>query len=133
MFVSNSYENEIRNLRLELESRGVHLPPSHVGGPPTHAGPTQPPPPALGHGPSNLFGGIMANQGAGGPALAPPPPQEQQPPQHSLQQPGPAAQGPPQPQQGAFGGYQPGSAVNGTYRLRVLEISMSIPYQMYSY
>ncbi|KAK2811860.1 hypothetical protein FQN50_001898 [Emmonsiellopsis sp. PD_5] len=113
--MKQEYEGEIRNLRMELESRGVHLPQSHVGGPPTHAGPSQPPPPALGHGPANLFGGIMANQGGGAPALAPPPPQDQQqPPQHSLQQPGPGAQGgPPQPQQGAFGGYQPSSAVNG--------------------
>lgn len=88
-------------------------------GPPIHAGPSQAPPPALGHGPSNLFGGIMANQGGGGPGLAPPPPppqdQQQQPPQHSLQQPAPGAQqqqGPPQAQPSSFG-YQPGAAVNG--------------------
>lgn len=109
------YEAEIRTLRLELESRGIHIPQPHVGGPPTHAGPSQAPPPALGHGPANLFGGIMTNPGGGAPALAPPPPpqDQQQPPQHALQQPGSGAQGPPQPQQGAFGGYQPASAVNG--------------------
>lgn len=110
-----SYEAEIRTLRMELESRGIHVPPSHVGGPPPHGGPSQAPPPALGHGPSNLFGGIMANQGGGAPALAPPPPpqDQQQGAQHSLQNP-PNAQGPPQPPQGAFGGYQQGSAVNGS-------------------
>lgn len=107
------YEAEIRTLRRELESRGVHLPQSHIGGLPTHAGPSQAPPPALGHGPANLFGGIMANPGGGAPALAPPPPPDQQPPQHALQQPGSGAQVAPQPQQGAFGGYQPTSAVNG--------------------
>lgn len=110
-----SYEAEIRTLRMELESRGIHVPPSHVGGPPPHGGPSQAPPPALGHGPSNLFGGIMANQGGGAPALAPPPPpqDQQQGAQHSLQNP-PNAQGPPQPPQGAFAGYQQGSAVNGS-------------------
>lgn len=88
---------------------------SHLGGPPQHSGPAQAPPPALGHGPSNLFGGIMANQGGqGGPGLAPPPQDQQQPPQHPLQQPAPAApQGPPQTQQGSFPGYQPSSAMNG--------------------
>ncbi|KKZ60628.1 glucose repression regulatory protein TUP1 [[Emmonsia] crescens] len=113
--MKQEYEAEIRTLRLELESRGIHIPQPHVGGPPTHAGPSQAPPPALGHGPANLFGGIMTNPGGGAPALAPPPPpqDQQQPPQHALQQPGSGAQGPPQPQQGAFGGYQPASAVNG--------------------
>ncbi|KAK2732680.1 general transcription repressor [Myotisia sp. PD_48] len=111
--MKQDYEAEIRTLRVELESRGVHVAPSHVGGPPPHGGPSQVPPPALGHGPSNLFGGIMANQGGGAPALAPPPPQqEQQAGQHPMQQSGPNPQGPPQPPQGAFGGYQPG--VNGT-------------------
>lgn len=114
----HSYEAEIRVLRHELESRGVQTVPSHVGGPPPHAGPSQAPPPALGHGPSNLFGGIMANQGGSGPGLAPPPPQDQQPPQHALQQPAPGAQpGPPQPPQSSFGGYQPGAAVNGMLQL----------------
>ncbi|CRG88735.1 Transcriptional repressor rco-1 [Talaromyces islandicus] len=110
--MKTDYENEIRVLRHELESRGVQTVPSHVGGPP-HAGPSQAPP-ALGHGTNNLFGGIMANQGGSGPGLAPPPPQDQQPPQHGLQQPAPAAQqGPPQPPQSSYGAYQPGAAVNG--------------------
>ncbi|EZF24883.1 hypothetical protein H112_02674 [Trichophyton rubrum D6] len=113
--MKQDYEAEIRTLRMELESRGIHVPPSHVGGPPPHGGPSQAPPPALGHGPSNLFGGIMANQGGGAPALAPPPPpqDQQQGAQHSLQNP-PNAQGPPQPPQGAFAGYQQGSTVNGS-------------------
>jgi glucose repression regulatory protein TUP1 len=101
-------------LRHELESRGVQPVASHVAVPAQHGGPSQAPPPALGHGPSNLFGGIMANQGGSGPGLAPPPPQDQQPSQHTLQQPAAAAQpGAPQPPQSSFGGYQPGAAVNG--------------------
>ncbi|OGM41566.1 transcriptional repressor rco-1 [Aspergillus bombycis] len=112
--MKQDYEAEIRVLRHELESRGVQPVSSHIAGPAQHAGPSQAPPPALGHGPSNLFGGIMANQGGSGPGLAPPPPQDQQPPQHTLQQPAPAAQqGAPQPPQSSFGGYQPGAAVNG--------------------
>lgn len=99
--------------------RGVQPAASHIGGPPQHGGPAQAPAPQLGHGPSNLFGGIMANQGQGGPGLAPPPPQDQQqqPPQHQLQPPAPGPQaGPPPPQQqGSFPGYQPGPAVNGEY------------------
>ncbi|RMJ21874.1 transcriptional repressor [Aspergillus sp. HF37] len=111
--MKQDYEAEIRILRHELESRGVQTIPSHIGAPP-HAGPTQAPPPALGHGPSNLFGGIMANQGGSAPGLAPPPPQDQQPPQHALQQSAVAAQqGAPPPPQGSFGGYQAGAAVNG--------------------
>ncbi|KAL2816381.1 WD40-repeat-containing domain protein [Aspergillus cavernicola] len=114
MKMKQDYEAEIRMLRHELESRGVQTVASHVVGPAQHAGPSQAPPPALGHGPSNLFGGIMANQGGSGPGLAPPPPQDQQPPQHSLQQPASVAQpGVPQQPQSTFGGYQPGAAVNG--------------------
>lgn len=116
----NSYEAEIRVLRHELESRGVQAVSSHMtGGAPIHAGPSQAPPPALGHGPSNLFGGIMANQGGGGPGLAPPPPppqDQQQPPQHSLPQSAPGAQqqqGPPQAQPSTYPGYQPSAGVNG--------------------
>ncbi|KAL4789909.1 WD40 repeat-like protein [Aspergillus venezuelensis] len=115
MKMKQDYETEIHMLRHELETRGGGQPVvSRVAGPAQHGGPSQAPPPALGHGPSNLFGGIMANQGGSGPGLAPPPPQDQQPPQHSLQQPAPGAQpGPPQPPQSSFGGYQPGAAVNG--------------------
>ncbi|KAB8237847.1 WD40 repeat-like protein [Aspergillus alliaceus] len=68
--MKQDYEAEIRVLRHELESRGVQPVSSHIAGPAQHAGPSQAPPPALGHGPSNLFGGIMANQGG----YAPPPP-----------------------------------------------------------
>ncbi|CAK3940225.1 Transcriptional repressor rco-1 [Lecanosticta acicola] len=67
--MKQKYEEEIARLRHELEQRGG---PSQ--GP--HAAPSQPPPPAIGHGPANLFQGIMAG-GQGGPGLAPPP-QEQQ-------------------------------------------------------
>ncbi|KAJ6092050.1 hypothetical protein N7467_004019 [Penicillium canescens] len=113
--IKQDYETEIRMLRHELESRGVQTIPSHIGGPAaTHTAPSQAPPPALGHGPSNLFGGIMTNPPGSGPGLAPPPPQDQQPPQHALQQPASAAQpGAPQPPQSSFGGYQAGAAVNG--------------------
>ncbi|KAF2720517.1 WD40 repeat-like protein [Polychaeton citri CBS 116435] len=69
--MKKQYEEELARLRHELEQRGG---PSQSG----HAGPSQPPPPAIGHGPANLFQGIMAGNAApGGPGLAPPP-QEQQ-------------------------------------------------------
>ncbi|KAK3713902.1 general transcription repressor [Vermiconidia calcicola] len=68
--MKKQYEEEIARLHRELEQRG--------GAPQgQHAGPSQPPPPAIGHGPANLFQGIMAGGGQGGPGLAPPP-QEQQ-------------------------------------------------------
>ncbi|KAI5292300.1 general transcription repressor, partial [Ascosphaera atra] len=107
--MKQDYEAEIRALRMELESRGVHLPPSHVGVASAHVGPSAAPPPALSHG-SNLFGGLMANPAGQGPALAPPPPpQESQQGALALQQPtAAAAQGPPQ----SFGPYQ---SANGTY------------------
>ena len=99
-------------LRHELESRGVQPVASHIA-PAQHTGP-QAQPPSLGHGPSNLFGGIMANQGGSGPGLALPPSQDQQHSQHTLQQPASATQpGAPQPPQSSFGGYPPGAAVNG--------------------
>ncbi|KAI9714870.1 MAG: general transcription repressor [Bogoriella megaspora] len=69
--IKKQYEEELNRLRHELEARGG-LGPSHMGGP-HHSGPNQPQPPSIGHGPSNLFGGIMAGgaQG-GGQGLAPP-------------------------------------------------------------
>lgn len=109
--MKQDYEQEIRALRHELDLRGGAPPvQSHVGGPLQHGGPSQPPP-SLGHGQGGLFSGIMANQGQGGPGLAPPP---EQPPQqqHPLQgPPGGQGQGPPQPPS-SFPGYQP-PALNG--------------------
>ncbi|KAF2463754.1 WD40 repeat-like protein [Lindgomyces ingoldianus] len=107
--VKTKYEDEIARLQRELEARGG---PSQSS---QHHGPSQPPPPSIGHGPSNLFGGIMAGSAAqGGPGLAPPPQEPPQPqglPPHMPQ--GPpglnTAPGPPQ----HFGGYQPGPSVNG--------------------
>ncbi|KAI9719012.1 MAG: general transcription repressor [Chrysothrix sp. TS-e1954] len=68
------YENRIDHLQRELERRGgpMHGAPQHPG---------QPQPPSVGHGPRDLFGGIMAGAGGaqGDPRLAPPP---QEPPQH---------------------------------------------------
>ncbi|MBE7180627.1 MAG: hypothetical protein INR71_05350 [Terriglobus roseus] len=120
---ANRYEEELNRLRQELERAGGHVPPSHIGGPP-NAGPSQPPPPALGHGPSNLFGGIMTGATAqGGPGLAPPPQdavQQQGLPTHISQGPpglNPAPTGPPQPP--PFPYNQPGPpGPNGTYNPR---------------
>ncbi|KAH8724716.1 WD40-repeat-containing domain protein [Phaeosphaeriaceae sp. PMI808] len=99
------YEDRITQLEREVEARGG---PSQNS---QHHGSAQAQPPQIGHGPSNLFGGIMA----GGGGLAPPPQEPQQPqgvPAH-LPQGGPPpglnpAPGPPQ----HFGGYQ-APAVNG--------------------
>lgn len=96
---SYRYDDEIARLRHELEVRGGQ--PSHVGisGLQTHAGVSQPQPPAIGHGPSNLFGGIMANPpGQGNPGLVPPSVEQQQPqapPPHQMPQPPPNLQQPP--------------------------------------
>lgn len=110
--MKQDYEAEIRMLRHELEVRGVQPVQSHIGGPPQHGGPSQPPP-SLGHGQGGLFSGIMANQGQGGPGLAPPP-EQPQPQQHPLQGPPQVGQpqGPPQPPN-AYPGYQPGPTLNG--------------------
>ncbi|KAF2733493.1 transcriptional repressor rco-1 [Polyplosphaeria fusca] len=109
--IKAKYEDEIQRLQRELEARGG---PSQSS---QHHGPSQPPPPSIGHGPSNLFGGIMAGSASqGGPGLAPPTQEPQQPqglPAHIPQGPPgltPGAPGPPQ----HFGGYgQPGPSVNG--------------------
>lgn len=105
------YDDEIARLHHELEARGG--PQSHVGisGLPAHGGVSQPQPPAIGHGPSNLFGGIMANPpGQGNPGLVPPS-QEQQPqapPTHQM------PQQPPGLQQPSYQGYpQPSNMGNG--------------------
>ena len=114
---STRYDEDVARLRHEIEARGG--PPSHVGvsGLPPHGGVSQPAPPAIGHGPSNLFGGIMANPpGQGNPGLVPPS-QDQQ------QQQGPPPHQMPQPQQGLQSGPYQGNypqppAVNGkTQRL----------------
>lgn len=110
MLVSIRYEEDVARLRHELEARGG--PPSHVSisGLPPHAGLSQPQPPAIGHGPSNLFGGIMANPpGQGAPGLVPPTQDQQQ-----QQVPPPHQMGASQAlQQGAFGGYPPSHGMNG--------------------
>jgi glucose repression regulatory protein TUP1 len=104
------YEDDISRLRRDLEARGG---PSQS----SHTGPSQPPPPSIGHGPANLFQGIMAGATAqGGPGLAPPP--QDGPPQGvpaHIQ--GPPGLNPPPgpPQHAPFGGYgQPPAGVNGT-------------------
>jgi glucose repression regulatory protein TUP1 len=111
--MKQEYEGEIRLLRHELEMRGGPPVQSHLGAP-QHGGPAQAPPPSLGHGQGGLFSGIMANQGQGGPGLAPPPEQQPPPQQHPLQPPPPAGQpqGPPQAPN-SFGGYQQGPPLNG--------------------
>jgi glucose repression regulatory protein TUP1 len=106
------YEDRIAQLEREVEARG---------GPSQNHGPSQPQPPQIGHGPANLFGGIMAGGAAqGGPGLAPPP-QEPQQPQGMPPHLGGGPQGPPglNPAPGPpqhFGGYQPGPSVNGGLR-----------------
>lgn len=109
MLIMTRYEEEVARLRHELESRGGA---SHLGAPSHSAQP----PPSVGHGPSNLFGGIMAGAaGQGGPGLAPPPqeqPQNQNLPGHMPQGP-PGLNPPPGPPQPSFGGYPPAPSANG--------------------
>ncbi len=104
-----SYEAEIARLRHELEQRG-----GAPQGP--HAGPSQPPP-AIGHGPANLFQGIMTGNGQGGQGLAPPPEQQGAPgmPPQLQNQPPPGLNAPLGPPHNPFGGYgQPqGPGING--------------------
>lgn len=116
-YIAYRYEEENARLRRELEARGGPSASSH--------NPNQPPP-SIGHGPANLFQGIMAGAaGQGGPGLAPPP--QDQPPQGQglpghLQQGPPGlnpAPGPPQ----HFGGYgQPAPGVNGTILHPVIKL-----------
>ncbi|TKA78524.1 hypothetical protein B0A49_05125 [Cryomyces minteri] len=113
--IKQRYEDDIARLHRELETRGG---PSQSGVGGAHGGPSQPPPPAIGHGPRDLFGGIMAGATAqGGPGLAPPP-QEQPPPQglpqHLAQAPPGLNPAPGPPQHAPFGGYGPaGPGING--------------------
>jgi general transcriptional corepressor TUP1 len=117
--MKNDYEREIQMLRHELEMRGPGPSQSQLSG--GHQGGSNRPetvlhPPSLGHGQGGLFSGIMANQGQGGPGLAPPPDQPPPPQQHPLQPPpqGGQPQGPPQSQlQGSFPPYQQGPTLNG--------------------
>ena len=108
------YDEEIQRLNRELEARGGNPRPFQAGIGGTPHGPSQAPqaPPSIGHGPSNLFGGIMTGGGAGG--LAPPQqPDAQLPSQHQMPQPPPSLQnGPPGPPQAPFqqGGYPQGPA-----------------------
>ncbi|KAF2811449.1 WD40 repeat-like protein [Mytilinidion resinicola] len=105
------YEDDLARLQRELDNRGGPSQSSH------HHGPSQPPPPSIGHGPSNLFGGIMAGSAAqGGPGLAPPPQEQPQPqglPPHMPQGPPGLNPAPGPPSHAPFGGYQPAPAVNG--------------------
>lgn len=118
--LKQKYDDEISRLHRELQAQGGNPRPPGIGGPPQNAGPSQAPP-SIGHGPSNLFGGIMAGQG-GQQALAPPQPSEQHGPPHGMPQPNqgpPGLQGPPPPPPGPSqapfqgGGYPQGPAPNG--------------------
>ncbi|KAK4694512.1 general transcriptional corepressor TUP1, partial [Lecanoromycetidae sp. Uapishka_2] len=112
--IKQRYEEDVARLRHEIEARGG--PPSHVGvsGLPPHGGVSQPAPPAIGHGPSNLFGGIMANPpGQGNPGLVPPTQDPQQQPQQGPP-PHPMSQPPQGLQQGPYqGNYPQPPLVNG--------------------
>ena len=102
----NSKDREIEDLKRRLENQG----------PMQHAGPVQPQPPVIGHGPRDLFGQIMAGGGAQGPtALGPPPPEPQQPqglPGHLTQGAG-LNTGHQMAQHQGFAGYQSGTSING--------------------
>ena len=69
--VVGRYEDEISRLNRELEARGGGQQiPAHG----QNSVAPQPTPPSIGHGPRDLFGGIISGQGGqGGPGLAPPP------------------------------------------------------------
>lgn len=133
--MKGEYDAEVKLLRQELENARAGGMSAHMANPPQYGSASQTQPPVLGHGPNNLFSGIMANTGQGGPGLAPPVSQDPQAPpqQHPLQPPipgqptagPPSAQPPPPPQQQQppppaqqqptpFQGYQTGPpAVNG--------------------
>ncbi|KAL9081580.1 MAG: hypothetical protein Q9159_007244 [Coniocarpon cinnabarinum] len=72
--MKQEYEKKIEQLQRDLEMRGG---PPH--GAPHH--PPQPQPPSIGHGPRDLFGGIMQGGGGQGQSSLAPPPQEPQQPQ----------------------------------------------------
>lgn len=112
------YEEDIARLQRELEQRGGPSQSALIGGP-QHGAPSHPPPPSIGHGPSNLFGGIMSGATAqGGPGLAPPQQEPSQPqglPPHMPQGPPGLNPAPGPPQHAPFGGYGPVAGVNGQY------------------
>lgn len=109
LLTRSRYEAEIRKLRMELQNHGIAIPQSHIAGGPSHAAAAQGPPPTLGHGPNNAFGGIITNQGGAASLAPPPPPQDQaQTSQHPLQPPAPGAQPPAQPQEAGYAGYPTG-------------------------
>lgn len=109
------YDNKVRDLQRELEQRGGPSQAPPHGGPPH--GPAQPAPPVIGHGPRDLFGGIIAGAGGvqGAPALGPPPLEPQQPqgmPAQLTQAAGMPA-GPQPGQHPPFASYQPNPGANG--------------------
>ncbi|KAI5803132.1 WD40-repeat-containing domain protein [Geopyxis carbonaria] len=111
--MKQKYEDEIQRLSRELEARGG----AHVQQHPPNSAPP-PAPPSIGHGPRDLFGGIMSGGGQGGPGLAPPQQQDVQQPQHQIppptalqQQQPPPNQPPQQPQ--PTPGYPQSSFMNG--------------------
>ncbi|RKF57901.1 Transcriptional repressor rco-1 [Erysiphe neolycopersici] len=126
--LKQKYDEELSRLHRELEARGGNPRSSAIAVPSQNQGPSQQAPPSLGHGPSNLFSGIMAGQVA--PGLVPPSQVDQHlPPQHHMPQPPPGPpnlqgpppgppnlQGPPPPPptQAQFpGAYSQGPAPNG--------------------
>ncbi|QDS69986.1 hypothetical protein FKW77_003171 [Venturia effusa] len=113
--IKAKYDEEIMHLRRQLEAQGGPSQPAHLGGhgqnAPSH------PPPSVGHGPRDLFGGIMSGNGAqGGPGLAPPPQEPIQPQGVPPQMHGPPGLNPPPGPPGPppFGGpYGGGPSSNG--------------------
>jgi len=113
-----SYERRIEDLQRELQQRGGGQIQAPTHGAPQLNGPSQAVPPVIGHGPRDLFGGIMAGAGgAQGPAVLGPPPQVpeqlQGMPAHLTSSAG-APNGPQPGQHPPFASYQPG--VNGESR-----------------
>ncbi|OZJ02980.1 hypothetical protein BZG36_03146 [Bifiguratus adelaidae] len=115
--IKKQYEDEINRLRAELDRvRSGHPSMPTPGGPNPAA---SAPPPNIGHGPSNLFGGIINNAQGGPPGLVAPTqmmdPSQQPPTQHPYGGPnGPPPQasgpgGPSTPYMNGAGGPPPGS------------------------
>lgn len=95
--LKQKYEEEIAMLRRQVPQDNRGGPSGPMNQPPQHAGPSQQPPPSIGMG-SNVFGAIMAGQGAqAGLAPPPPPPQQQEQPPHMAGPAPPGLQNPPPP------------------------------------